>query len=86
MTWSADGRRPERSCRARATKEEPATEDAFHPVLTTTAGDVGAGPLRSRLHHVRSADVTDSTAQTTGMQRFAAISGAIRGIGEDLDR
>lgn len=33
---------------------------------------------------MRSADVTDSTAQTTGMQRFAAISGAIRGIGEDL--
>ncbi|MFT4125427.1 MAG: cupin domain-containing protein [Gordonia sp. (in: high G+C Gram-positive bacteria)] len=49
--------------------------DAFHPDLTSSATEFDGGALRGRLHHVKAADVTDSTAQTTGMQRFAAISG-----------
>ncbi len=53
--------------------------DAFHPDLTTIASESDTGSLRLRLHHVRAADVSDSTAQTTGMQRFAAISGATVG-------
>lgn len=52
--------------------------DAFHPDLTAAADEATGASLRSRLHHVRAADVSDSTAQTTGMQRFAAISGATR--------
>ena len=45
--------------------------DAFHPDL----GAPGRGDLRSRLHHVRGADLDADTAQTEGMQRLAAISG-----------
>ncbi|CAM5398665.1 hypothetical protein SANTM175S_10428 [Streptomyces antimycoticus] len=55
---------------------DPAQQhDAFHPHLKdlkTTAPD---GPLRMRLHHIRTEDVDPGTAQTEGMRRFAAISG-----------
>jgi uncharacterized RmlC-like cupin family protein len=47
--------------------------DAFHPDLTTGARARGA--LRSRVHHVRASELSAGTAQTEGMQRFAAISG-----------
>lgn len=46
--------------------------DAFHPDLTP---DAPQQDLRSRLHHVRGADLDDRTAQTGGMRRLAAISG-----------
>ncbi|MGW5927031.1 cupin domain-containing protein [Streptomyces anulatus] len=49
--------------------------DGFHPDLP----DGPASPLpeaRRRVHHVRSDDLDGSTAQTGGMRRFAAISGA----------
>ncbi|MFI8983824.1 cupin domain-containing protein [Streptomyces antimycoticus] len=55
---------------------DPAQQhDAFHPHLKdlkTTAPD---GPLRMRLHHIRTEDVDPGTTQTEGMRRFAAISG-----------
>jgi uncharacterized RmlC-like cupin family protein len=43
------------------------TNDAFHPDLARS---------RPNLRHVRSEDVDSETAQTPGMQRFAAISNA----------
>lgn len=51
--------------------------DAFHPDLTRPAGP--ARPLRARLHHIRADALDDGTAQTEGMRRFAAISGATVG-------
>ncbi|GAA4883330.1 cupin domain-containing protein [Saccharopolyspora cebuensis] len=49
--------------------------DAFHPDFPAA----GAAPLRSRLHHVRAADLDTGTAQTGGMRRLAAISGDLVG-------
>ena len=49
--------------------------DGFHPDLADGPG----GPLseaRRRVHHVRADDLDGGTAQTDGMRRFAAISGA----------
>lgn len=53
--------------------------DGFHPDLTDTAASFATRSLRSRLHHVKASTVTGDTAQTVGMQRFAAISGATVG-------
>jgi uncharacterized RmlC-like cupin family protein len=50
------------------------SRDGFHPDLTS--GDRVNGPLRSRVQHVRATELSAATAQTEGMQRFAAISGA----------
>ncbi|MCV7289257.1 cupin domain-containing protein [Mycolicibacterium wolinskyi] len=50
-----------------------AGHDGFHPDLTEAAH--GHRPQRTRVHHVRAAELSSSTAQTEGMQRFAAISG-----------
>jgi uncharacterized RmlC-like cupin family protein len=46
------------------------TDDGFHPSLQQSQR-VG----RDRVHHVKSADIDADTAQSVGMQRFAAISG-----------
>ncbi len=54
--------------------------DSFHPDLTS--GD-RARSLRSRVHHVRASELSTGTAQTEGMQRFAAISGTSVGS-EDI--
>lgn len=47
--------------------------DGFHPDLTRTAGH---GDARTRVHHVKASDLSSATAQSEGMRRFAAISGA----------
>jgi uncharacterized RmlC-like cupin family protein len=49
--------------------------DGFHPDLSTTGTERAVASLRTRVHHVRAADLSSDTAQTAGMQRFAAISG-----------
>lgn len=49
--------------------------DAFHPDFP----DDQRKSLRSRLHHIRAADLDAGTAQTSGMRRFAAISGQTAG-------
>lgn len=49
--------------------------DAFHPDFP----DDRRESLRSRLHHIRAADLDAGTAQTSGMRRFAAISGQTAG-------
>lgn len=54
-----------------------ASRDGFHPNLTSD--DSVPGPLRSRVHHVSASALSAGTAQTQGMQRFAAISGATVG-------
>ncbi|MGV9800305.1 cupin domain-containing protein [Mycobacterium sp. NPDC003449] len=48
--------------------------DGFHPDLTTGA-DHGHASQRRRVHHVKAAELSSATAQTEGMQRFAAIAG-----------
>ena len=52
------------------------TTDGFHPYLTTTNTQHVSTSSRTRVHHIRAADLSADTAQTDGMQRFAAISGA----------
>lgn len=53
-------------------------EDGFHPTLSAS-NSVSDGASARPLRHIRAADLTDSTAQTGGMQRLAAISGATVG-------
>jgi uncharacterized RmlC-like cupin family protein len=45
-------------------------DDGFHPDLQQSERLV-----RNRVHHVKSSDIDADTAQSEGMQRFAAISG-----------
>jgi uncharacterized RmlC-like cupin family protein len=49
------------------------SHDGFHPELTS--GECIRTALRSRVQHVKASDLSAGTAQTEGMQRFAAISG-----------
>lgn len=49
-------------------------QDGFHPELTSTDTE-HARHRRTRVHHVSASDLNLGTAQTAGMQRFAAISG-----------
>jgi uncharacterized RmlC-like cupin family protein len=44
----------------------------FHPDLVVSAD-------RSRIHHIRSGELTGDTAQTSGMRRLEAISGTTVG-------
>ncbi|MEV0081594.1 cupin domain-containing protein [Saccharopolyspora sp. NPDC050642] len=53
--------------------------DAFHPDLPTRVSEEQRRSLRTRLHHVRAADLDNKTAQTEGMRRLAAISGDLVG-------
>lgn len=48
-----------------------ATSDGFHPDFD--ARDIDA--RRKCVHHIRSSELDSGTAQTAGLQRFAAISG-----------
>jgi uncharacterized RmlC-like cupin family protein len=50
------------------------SRDGFHPDWTDT-GHARTSP-RTQVHHVKASELSSDTAQTTGMQRFAAISGA----------
>jgi uncharacterized RmlC-like cupin family protein len=45
--------------------------DGFHPDFA----DATVAPTRNRVRHVRASDLDASTAQSEGMQRFAALSG-----------
>lgn len=55
-----------------------ADRDGFHPDLTEGVQDAHDphGAARVRVHHIRADDLDGDTAQTGGMRRFAAISGA----------
>ena len=49
-------------------------DDGFHPNLQQNER-----VLSNRVHHVKSSDIDADTAQSEGMQRFAAISGCTVG-------
>jgi len=49
--------------------------DGFHPDLTTQGAEHVHMSPRTVVHHVRASELSSGTAQTEGMQRFAAISG-----------
>jgi uncharacterized RmlC-like cupin family protein len=53
-----------------------ATPDGFHPDFSPDAAN---GPPRNRVRHIKSSELDARTAQTDGMQRFAALSGATVG-------
>jgi uncharacterized RmlC-like cupin family protein len=50
--------------------------DGFHPDLPENNAHHVDTPLRTRVHHVKASELSSETAQTRGMQRFAAISGS----------
>ncbi|MFC1415746.1 cupin domain-containing protein [Streptacidiphilus cavernicola] len=52
--------------------------DGFHPDLPDHPphGRAADPSARSRVHHIRADDLDGDTAQTGGMRRFAAVSGA----------
>jgi uncharacterized RmlC-like cupin family protein len=51
------------------------SRDGFHPDLTTPSAAHADELAPTRVHHVRASELSSGTAQTAGMQRFAAISG-----------
>jgi uncharacterized RmlC-like cupin family protein len=54
-----------------------ATADGFHPDFDEQATQVA----RNRVHHVKASEITSDTAQSGGLQRFAALSG--RSVGAE---
>ncbi|MGP4020329.1 cupin domain-containing protein [Saccharopolyspora sp. 5N708] len=56
--------------------------DAFHPDFSTPVPAAQRRELRTRVHHVRAADLDHKTAQTEGMRRLAAVSGDLVGSEE----
>lgn len=50
------------------------TSDGFHPDLGQRTDDAPP-PKRDRVRHVKADQLDSSTAQSEGMQRFAALSG-----------
>jgi uncharacterized RmlC-like cupin family protein len=52
------------------------SQDGFHPDLTPTSAEREHLSPHTRVHHIRASDLSFGTAQTEGMQRYAAISGA----------
>src|SRR3981189_2434711 len=52
------------------------SRDGFHPAWTETSAERARASLRTRVHHVKASELSSGTAQTAGMQRFAAISGS----------
>jgi len=53
-----------------------ASGDGFHPDFTSAGPEHAGRSSRTRVHHIRASELSADTAQTAGMQRFAAISGA----------
>jgi uncharacterized RmlC-like cupin family protein len=56
------------------------TSDGFHPDLSQ-APDEKVPPKRDRVRHVKAHELDAGTAQSEGMQRFAALSG--RSVGSE---
>jgi uncharacterized RmlC-like cupin family protein len=51
------------------------TPDGFHPDLSHHPAPTGSSG-RNRVRHVKAGELDSGTAQSEGMQRFAALSGA----------
>ena len=56
-------------------------DDAFHPDLSDTGATYADPSLRTRVHHIKAAELSSATAQTAGMRRLAAITG--RAVGSE---
>ncbi|HVQ98403.1 MAG TPA: cupin domain-containing protein [Mycobacterium sp.] len=54
-----------------------ATADGFHPDFDATHQH----PNKARVHHIKASEIDSDTAQSDGMQRFAALSG--RSVGSE---
>ena len=52
-----------------------ASGDGFHPDLSSAGPEHAGRSSRTRVHHIRASELSADTAQTAGMQRFAAITG-----------
>jgi uncharacterized RmlC-like cupin family protein len=50
--------------------------DEFHPDLQASSDEYVDSSLRTRVHHIKASELSSGTAQTAGMQRFAAITGS----------
>jgi uncharacterized RmlC-like cupin family protein len=57
------------------------SHDEFHPDLNDTSATYAEPSLRTRVHHIKASELSSATAQTAGMQRLAAITGA--SVGSD---
>jgi uncharacterized RmlC-like cupin family protein len=68
-------------CYQREEKDLMNGRDGFHPDLSENNHDHVDALLGTRVHHVRASELSSETAQTSGMQRFAAISG--RSVGSE---
>jgi uncharacterized RmlC-like cupin family protein len=53
-----------------------ASGDGFHPDFTSAGPEHAGRSSRTRVHHIRASELSADTAQTAGMRRFSAISGA----------
>jgi hypothetical protein len=51
------------------------SHDEFHPDLDDTSATYAEPSLRTRVHHIKSSQLSSATAQTAGMRRLAAITG-----------
>jgi uncharacterized RmlC-like cupin family protein len=60
---------------------QTSSPDEFHPELNNTNATSADRSRRTRVHHVRAAELSSATAQTAGMRRLAAISGG--SVGSD---
>jgi uncharacterized RmlC-like cupin family protein len=63
---------------ARSRRKRPTlmnSHDEFHPDLNDTSA-TSEPSLRTRVHHIKASELSSATAQTAGMQRLAAITGA----------
>jgi uncharacterized RmlC-like cupin family protein len=49
--------------------------DGFHPGLNDSSATYVDRSLRTRVHHVKTSELSSATAQTEGKQRLAAITG-----------
>ena len=59
-----------------------ATSDGFHPDFSETNQDeTNREVTRNRVHHIKASEISSDTAQTDGLQRFAALSG--RSVGAE---
>jgi uncharacterized RmlC-like cupin family protein len=52
------------------------SRDGFHPDLSAASAEHDHGSPCTRVHYVSASGLSSDTAQTAGMQRYAAISGA----------
>jgi uncharacterized RmlC-like cupin family protein len=63
---------------ARSRRKRPTlmnNHDEFHPDLNDNSA-TSEPSLRTRVHHIKASELSSATAQTAGMQRLAAITGA----------